>query len=246
MVVQTQPVETKEPWRPGVGAASPVFRSLGRAHVAWVAFGLLAVLSGCAVRAPRPDGLQTQANLPDRTTHRLITAWESQLTQYINAEGGGDPAVLARTRVLHSRDVRRPARITFDALDVDAAIPGRDGWDVEGVFIGKQSTGARNWYVFLVGVVSRSGYRPGSIQDIRLVAMSTHGDKFSWVVSPQETQAVQRYGDTFRDSMVERFPAETDKFVMHVDADRLWVEEVRSGASWSLQQGADDILISSK
>ena len=243
--MQTQPVGTRQP-RLHVSASGPVYRSLRRAHVAWIAFGLLAVLSGCAVRAPRPDGLQTQANLPDRTTHRLISVWESQLTRYISAEGGGDPAILAQARVLHSRDSPRPARITFDALDVDAAIPGRDGWDVEGVLIGKQSTGTRNWYVFLVGVVSRSGYRPASIQDIRLVAMSPQGAKFSWVVSPPETQAVQRYGDTFRDSMAGRFPAETDEFVMHADAGRLWVEEVRSGASWSLQQGADDILISSK
>src|SRR5262249_36774930 len=157
-VMHTRPVETKMP-RLRLGSASPVSPSFWRAH-ANLAFGLLAVLGGCAVRAPHPDGLPTQTNLPDRTTHRLVAGWEQQVTQYIGAEGGGDPAVIARSRVLHSRDARRPARITFDALDVDAAISGRDGWDLEGVLIGKQSTGTRNWYVFLVAVVARSGYRP--------------------------------------------------------------------------------------
>jgi hypothetical protein len=237
-------VETKE-LHSRVGAASPISAPLLRAHVAWIVFGLLTTLSGCAIRAPHPDGLQTQANLPDRTAHRLISVWEQQLSQYIGVEGGGDPAVLARARILHSRDVRRPARITFDVLDVDAAIPSRDGWDVEGVLIGKQSTGSGNWYVFLVGIVSRSGYRPTSIQDIRLVALSMQGDKFSWIVSPQDAQAVQRYGDTFRGSMAGRFPAETDEFVLHVETDRLRVEEARSGASWSLQRSAQDIFVSS-
>jgi len=240
-----QPVETNE-LHSRVANASPIFAPLVRTHVAWIAFGLLAILGGCATRAPHPDGLQTQANLPDRTTHRLILVWEQQLSQYISVEGDGDPAVLAQARILHSRDVRRPARITFDALDVDAAIPSRDGWDVEGLLIGKQSTGSGNSYVFLVGIVSRSGYRPTSIQDIRLVTLSTHGGKFAWAMSPQDPHAVQRYGDTFRDSMSGRFPAETDEFVMHVEADRLWVEEVRSGASWSLQRGAEDIFVSSK
>ena len=243
--MQRQPVETKE-LHCRVETASSIFAALVRAHVAWIVFGLLTILSGCAIRAPHPDGLQTQANLADRTTHQLISVWEQQLSQYIAVEGGGDPAVLARARILHSRDVRRPARITFDALDVDAAIPSRDGWDVEGLLIGKQSTGSGNSYVFLVGIVSRSGYRPTSIQDIRLVTMSTQRGQFSWAMSAQDAQAVQRYGDTFRDSMAARFPAETDDFVMHVEADRLRVEETRSGASWSLQRGDEDIFVSSK
>jgi len=46
--------------------------------------------------------------------------------------------------------------------------------------------------------------------------------------------------------MAARFPAETDDFVMHVEADRLRVEETRCGASWSLQRDAEDIFISSK
>ena len=77
-----------------MGTASAIFATLARTHLAWIAFGLLAILGGCATRAPHPDGLQTQANLPDRTAHRLILVWEQQLSQYISVEGDGDPAVL--------------------------------------------------------------------------------------------------------------------------------------------------------
>ena len=65
---------------------------------------LLCVLAGCAVRAPRPDVMAPPAELPEATVKRLISVWEQQLARYIDREGGGDPAVLSRTQVLHSRD----------------------------------------------------------------------------------------------------------------------------------------------
>lgn len=209
-------------------------------QVARAAFLLLSVLSGCAVRAPHPDGIGPQVSLPERTVQRLISVWEQQLGRYIAQEGGGDPAVLSQARVLRSRDVLRPARITFDALDVDSQVPGRDGWDVEGVLIGKHSIGDRNWYVFLVGIVARRGYRPVSIEDIRLVAFAAQKGDLLWVVSAPDHLAVQRYWETFGRSAAIRFPGETDQFVMQADEDRAWVRELRSGADWLLRRNAED------
>ncbi len=197
---------------------------------------LFSILAGCAVRAPHPDAseFQTQPSLAERTVKRLVLVWEEQVGRYINDEGAGDPAALSQARLLHSRDVLRPARITFDALDVDASVPSRDGWDVEGLLIGKQSIGAHSCYVFLVGIVSRAGYRPSSIQAIRLVALSAQGGRLSWVMSASDRDAVRRYRETFRGSALVRFPGETDEFVMQLDEDLLRVVEVRSRANWSL------------
>ncbi len=196
---------------------------------------LLCVLAGCAVRGPRTDVVEPEAVLPEATVKRLISTWEQELGRYIGREGGGDPAALSRTQALHSRDVPRPARITFGVMDVEPIVPNRDGWDVQGLLIGKQASGTRNWYVFVVGIVTRGGYRPSSVQDIRLVAFSAQGRKLSWQMSPADPQAVQRYRDTFSASATVRFPGDTDRFSMNADGERLSVQEERSGATWVLQ-----------
>jgi hypothetical protein len=201
---------------------------------------LLCIVAGCAVRAPRTDVMEPQADLPEATVKRLISVWEQQLGRYIGQEGGGDPAVLSRMQALHSRDVPRPARITFGVLDVEPNVPSRDGWDLQGLLIGKQMSGRRNWYVFVVGIVTRGGYRPSTIQDIRLAAFSAQGRKLSWEMSPADPQAVQRYRDTFRGSATVRFPGDTDRFSMNAAGGRLSVQEVRSGATWALQLGTGD------
>jgi hypothetical protein len=228
-----------------VGTGGPRRADLSRRAARFAAL-LLAAVAGCAARAPHPDAAEARApaNLPERIVKQLVTVWEGQLGRYIREEGAGDPAVLAQARPLHSRDVLRPARITFDALDVDAEVPSRDGWDVQGLLIGKQSTGTRSWYVFLVGIVSRAGYRPVVIQDIRLVALSARSGRLSWVMSQPDRNAVQRYWETFHGAPVVRFPGEADEFIMKLDEDRAWVLEVRSGASWSLPRSADDFTSS--
>ena len=213
----------------------PRRHSYSSSRVERLALLLLGLLAGCAVRAPHPDRMETQISLPERTVTHLITVWERNLSRYISQEGGGDPAVLSQTRALHSRDILRPARITFAVLDVDAQVPRRDGWDVEGVLIGKQSGGAQNWYVFLVGIVARSGYRPSSIEDIRVVRFSAQGEQLAWVMGPPDRKAMRLYWETFHRSAAIRFPGETDEFVMKVEEDGAWVQEIRSGAHWSLR-----------
>jgi hypothetical protein len=199
---------------------------------------LLGTLSACAARAPHTDSAGEPRPLLEHTAQHVLTAWQQELTRYITRDGSVDPALLAQTRVLRSRDALRPARIVFGVLDVDASAPGRDGWDVQGMLIGKQVTGAQTWYVFVVGIVERAGYRPSSIQDMRLIAFSAPGSKLAWNVGPGDQQAVKRYLQTFSTPPI-RFPGDTDRFTMDLSGNVVSVLEAQSGARWQLQLSAD-------
>ena len=197
---------------------------------------LFVVLAGCASRSQTPD---VAAAVPEDTAAQLVSAWQGEVCRYIDREGDGDPAVLSETKALRSRDALRPARITFGVLDVNAGVAGRDGWDVQGVLVGRQTSGAVDRYVFLVGIVARSGYLPAGIQDIRLIGLSAQGGRLSWETSPADATTLQRYRETFRGAGAIRFPADTDNFRMTDATDRVSVREIRSGAEWSLQVRTD-------
>ena len=221
-----------------VGSAAP--RSARRQSIRQIAVLLLSLVAGCAARAPHTDVMAPQAQLNASKVNRLLGTWQREVTAYISREGRGDPAVLSQTRALHARDVLRPARITFDVLDVDAMVPGRDGWDIQGVLIGKQISSARSWYVFLVAMVARAGYRPSSIDDIRPVALSAQGGKFTWEVGLANPEPVRRYRAAFGGSAPTAFPGGTDRFTMDVSGDQVSVMEMRSAARWSLQLSAGE------
>jgi len=196
---------------------------------------LLVVLAACSTRASHPSGADPPADLAENSVRRLISVWHEQMRQYIEREGGGDPAVLSHTTTLHSRDVLRPGHITFGVLDLDTDLPGRNGWDVQGVLIGKCTAGAHAWYIFMVGIVRRDDYRPWELQDIRMVAFAPLGPKASWEISTADPGAVQRYRDTFPGPGSVRFPSDADRFSMTVSEDRISVHEVQSGADWTLE-----------
>ena len=200
---------------------------------------LFVALAGCASRSPAPYGVAAAAVLPEGTAAQLVSAWQDEVCRYVDREGDGDPAVLAETKALRSPEALRPARITFGVLDVNAGAAARDGWDVQGVLVGRQASGAIDHYVFLVGIVARSGYVPVGIQDIRLVGLSVRGGRSSWETGTADATAVQRYREAFRGVGAIRFPGDTDSFRMTVTADRVSVREVRSGAEWWLQVRTD-------
>ena len=200
---------------------------------------LLIVLAACSTRSLHPSKADAAASLGEGTAKRLISVWQEHVRQYIDREGNGDPAVLSQTTALHSRDVLRPGRITFGVLDLDSDLPGRNGWDVQGVLIGKDASGVHSWYVFLVGIVRRSDYRPRDLQDIRAVGLAPQRGKLTWQTSMPDPQALQRYRDTFAASGSVRFPADSDSFRMTVSGDRVWVQETRSGADWTLELRGD-------
>lgn len=200
---------------------------------------LFVALAGCASRSQAPSVDAAAAVLPEGTAAQLVSAWQDEVCRYVDREGDGDPAVLAETKALRSPDALRPARITFGVLDLNASVSARDGWDVQGVLVGRQASGAVDRYVFLVGIVARSAYVPVGVQDIRLVGLSVRGGRSSWETGTADATAVQRYREAFRGAGAIRFPGDTDSFRMTVAADRVSVREVRSGAEWGLQVRAD-------
>jgi len=195
---------------------------------------LLSALTACSSRAPHPSSDALPTNWSESSVTRLISIWQEQVRRYIHREGNGDPAALAHVTALRSRDVLRPARITFGVLDLDTDLPGRSGWDVQGLLVGTHPESVHPWYVFVVGIVRRGDYRPWMLQDLRLVALARQGAKLAWQMSAPDPRALQRYRDTFAVSGSVHFPNESDRFSMTVAGDRIRVEEARSGADWVL------------
>jgi hypothetical protein len=68
-----------------------------------------------------------------------------------------------------------------------------------------------------------------------MVGLSAEKGAFTWLTSGTDPEAVERYRETFRGSPMVRFPGDTDLFVINVTEDRTSVQELRSGANWSLQ-----------
>jgi hypothetical protein len=196
---------------------------------------LFVVLSGCATRSSLTEMPAAPDALAESDVIRLVSVWEERLCRHIADEGRGDEEVLATLRQLHSRNVLRPARITFGVLDVDADPPERHGWDVQGVLVGMERRSAFIRYVFVVGIVGYTGYVPTKIQDIRLVTLSPQSGTLVWEMSPADPGAVTRYRQTFGGRGASRFPADDDNFRMVASRDRASVHEVRSGADWSLE-----------
>ena len=199
---------------------------------------LFVALSGCATRWRRTDVAAT-AVLSERQVGELVAAWQGAVCRYVDREGDGDPAVLVATRVLRSPDVLRPARVIFGVLGVGGNPARSDGWDAQGLLVGRQASGGVDRYVFVVGIVARAGDLPVGIQDIRLVGLSAQSGTLKWETGPAEATAVQRYRDAFLGGGTIRFPGDTDSFRMIVGADRLSVREVSSGAEWWLQLPAE-------
>ncbi len=200
---------------------------------------LASALAACTTRSPHRDTADLQSNLTVSTSNRLISVWQQHLGRFITRNGHADPAALSELQSARSRDVLRPARITFGVLDVEASVPGKDGWDLVGVLTGKQMVADRSWYVFVVGVVERAGYRPRTLADIRAVGLSAQDGKLVWRISPLEPQAVQHYRETFAAAVPVQFPADTDMFATKGFEEQVLIHELRSGAEWSVQLGRE-------
>jgi hypothetical protein len=209
----------------------PIFRG----HSTNLILLLVIVLAACSARAVHESVPQPHVDLAEPKAKHLILVWQEQVRQYIDQQGNGDPAVLAQTRALHSRDILRPGRITFGALDNESDLPGRNGWDVQGVLVGKLGSGGHTWYVFVVGIVRRNDYRPMEVQDIRIVTLRAVAHKLDWESSAPNPQSLQRYRDAFAAADPVQFPADTDRFHLSASEDGVRVLETQSGATWSLR-----------
>jgi hypothetical protein len=68
-----------------------------------------------------------------------------------------------------------------------------------------------------------------------MVGLTAQEGELTWAIGASNRGAVERYRDTFRDYPMVRFPADTDRFAINVSGDRASVQELGSGADWSLQ-----------
>jgi len=194
------------------------------------------VLLGCAARSSQAEVAVAPDTLAESKVDQLISIWQEQLCRYIVREGNGDDAVLAELRMLRSSNALRPARITFGVLDVGADTPERDGWDVQGVLVGRQKRGVFIRYVFVVGIVGYHGSLPTKIQDMRVVGLSPLAGTLLWETSAAAPASVARYRQAFgRGASARGFPGDDDNFAMTASPDRVAVQEIRSGADWLLK-----------
>lgn len=194
---------------------------------------LLVLLAGCAPRssqtvvAPRDGG----GALGEATADRLISVWQAQLCRYIANEAGGVDAALSELRRLRSPNALRAARIRFGVLEIET---GAGRWDVQGVLAGRQKQGPFVRYVFVVGIVGHSAYLASEIRDVRVVVLSPVTHTLVWETSAADPATVRRYRETFGVAAASSFPADDDVFRVRSSRDRVSVQEMRSGADWSL------------
>ena len=214
-------------WMPPARRAPRFWRVVG-------ALALLLMLQACATRAPRPASVAAEPALDDARARQIVAVWRQQLADYIDQAGGGDPSVLAQLPSRRATGTLRPARIVFGALDIDASVTERDGFDVQGLLLAARPGAAADPYVFVVGIVQRDGYRPVALVDIRLVAMAVRGGRLEWTVGDGDAQALMRYRATLDPAAPLRFPADKDRFELVPCATGLCADEQLSSARWSL------------
>jgi len=198
------------------------------------ALGLLLLLQGCATRAPRPASAAAEPAMDEVRARQIVAVWRQQLADYLDHAGGGDPAALAQLPSLRATGTLRPARIVFGALDVEASVAERDGFDVQGLLLAPRPGATADPYVFAVGIVQRDGYRPVALVDVRLVAMATRAGHLEWTVGDGDPQALLRYRARMDPAAPLRFPADKDRFELVPCAPGLCVDEQLSAGRWSL------------
>lgn len=192
-------------------------------------------LAGCAQPAVAP---RTEVATPTDTrtlaADRALLVWQARLAEHVARAGHGDPAILGEQPMLRSPTRARPAQIVFGVTDIDAIEDGRDGFDAVGLKVGRHADPTGVAYVFMVGIIERSSYRPVALIDLRMVTMLMHQGAAIWVTGPSDAQALALY-DRHRDTDTAlRFPALRDQFTLERCASGLCVREHTSGARWSL------------
>lgn len=201
---------------------------------------LASMFAACTSRTPRPPGATAPpaASLEERKALELIASWRGRLTAYLKRGGGDWSTGLSQLRDTRTRQGLRPGRITFSTLAAGGNIHSADGWDVNGLLLGREVFGGRDWNLFIVGIVKREGYRPVNIGDIRLVAFETGGNGPVWRVGAAETRSLDLYKKAYARDMPVRFPANADDYEIEVAGYQVRVREPRSGAEWTLSLNA--------
>ncbi len=193
------------------------------------------LLASCAQPAATPPSeVETYAETRSLAADRALLVWQARLAEHVARAGHGDPAILAAQQALRSPIRGRPAQIVFGVTDIDAIEDGRDGFDAVGLLVGRHTDTTGVAYVFVVGTIERSSYRPVALIDLRVATMFMHQGETTWVTGPPDAEALALY-DRHRDiDTVLHFPARRDRFALERCASSLCVQELASGARWRL------------
>lgn len=212
------------------------FQLLNRTAALLASALLTSMFPGCASRAPRPLVVTPSPviSLEEEKVRELTTIWRDDLADYLKRGEEDWPTRLSRLRDIQTRRGLRPGRIYFSTLAAGGDPDSADAWDVNGLLLGRQTLGGRHWYLFIVGVVRREGFRPVEIRDIRLEAFATGGSDPLWREGEANPQSLDRYWETYSHNIPIRFPADDDSYRVEVVGYQVRVRELRSGAEWTL------------
>lgn len=197
-------------------------------------FLLVAALAGCAYSRRADIAASAAPELSDAEARGVVDQWQTNVGRYVTAGDHGGPAALARLPALRSPAVPRPGRIVFSALDVGASAVERDGHDVSGLLLGKPPGEAGSTYVFVVGTVERSEFRPVAVVDVRIALMSIRDGTVGWELGDGSSASLARYRAAADATVAPRFPADRDRFRLLDCPAAICVEETVSGARWVL------------
>jgi hypothetical protein len=162
----------------------------------------------------------------------VLAHWQTHISRYVTADEHGGAAALARLPALRSPAVARPGRIVFSALDIAASAVERDGHDVFGLLLGKPPGETGATYVFVVGTVERSEFRPVAVVDVRIAVMSIRHGTVEWKLGDGNRASMARYRAAADPTAAPRFPADRDRFRLLDCPSAICVEEAVSGARW--------------
>ena len=94
--------------------------------------------------------------------------------------------------------------------------------------------------MFVVDVIERRGYRPASIADVCLTAMSVKDGTLAWETGVFDAQVLAHYQRAVYPADPLRFPSDKDQFQMVSCTADICVEESGSGARWILNFSANE------
>ena len=162
-----------------------------------------------------------------------MSSWQKSITKYVDDQGRGNPMVL---RDMTVPEDGRPGFSVIGHHDTRAST------DVNGVLLGHEKVGGRNWFVYLVGLVEKE-----RVTDVRLAAMSIRNGKETWKRGKASEQALDAYRAYGQKQAKERFPDRKslpprytgfprpdDVFKLTNENGKLTATHEASGATWEL------------